>query len=148
MVYANNFDQVNEFYTELKNIPGSEKLVDNLNENWIPNLHQWVKFYRNDLYNRGSDTNNRIERHNKELKKSLIKSDHLVISIQNLIKYAYSLHQNRETLVQIQTLRHAKVHDDECTFMKMYHQEFTSHAVKLIRQQQAIMTTLCENYSR
>jgi len=31
--------------------------------------------------------------------------------------------------------------------MKMYHQEFTSHAVKLIRQQQAIMTTLCENYS-
>jgi len=57
MVYANNIDQVNEYYTQLKNIPSSEKLVENLNKNWIPNFHQWVQFYRKDIYNRGSDTN-------------------------------------------------------------------------------------------
>ena len=50
MVYAKNNDEVYSLFESIKEIPGTIKLVGNLNNNWMNNLEQSVKFYSGDKY--------------------------------------------------------------------------------------------------
>lgn len=47
MVYAKNQPDVDRYYNEIKNIFGTESLIDNLDCNWMNIQEQWVQFHRN-----------------------------------------------------------------------------------------------------
>ena len=68
MVYAKNQDQVDPSYLQLKSVKGAKSLVKNLDKNWMNIQDQWIQYHRNNLFTRGTNTNNKIKRHNRTLK--------------------------------------------------------------------------------
>ena len=80
-------------------ISGTTSLIANLEKNWLNCKPQWVHHYRYNIYNRGTNTNNRIERHNRSIKTKVKTTDHLVESIKNLIQYAYHIQKTTLNII-------------------------------------------------
>jgi hypothetical protein len=78
MVYAKSNEHFNQLYDQLKTINGLQNLIPYFEKNWLVNKEQWVLYYREHIYTRGTNTNNRIERHNKEIKTKVHRNDHLI----------------------------------------------------------------------
>ena len=62
-------------------------LTDYLNNNWFNCDKMWVLFYRNEMENFGTNTNNHIERFMRTLKSYLKPTMHLSECLVTLLKY-------------------------------------------------------------
>ena len=110
------------------------------------NLPSWVLFYRDCLYTRETSTNNRIERHNRELKTKLSASEHLVEAVKNITEFAYFNHQQYVSQSTCASIKFNKVYANEYELIKQYHKLLTSSAIILLRQEQSKIDEILANY--
>ena len=110
---------------------------------------QWVQFHRNKLFTRGTNTNNRIERHNRTLKTNRLQmSDHLVESVKILIRHAYHIHKEALNITIKDTVRVRQInHGIDCLFLREYSKVLTDHAIDLIKTAQSHMDDIIEKYN-
>ena len=91
MVKALNQEMFEESFGKLKEFLATDyqSLLDNINRNWMPNVEQWVHYYRFKIFHRGTNTNNRLERYNRTIKHNALKpTQHLSEAIKQLVKHA------------------------------------------------------------
>ena len=149
MVYAKNQDQVDPSYLQLKSVKGAKSLVKNLDKNWMNIQDQWIQYHRNNLFTRGTNTNNKIKRHNRTLKTNRLQmSDHLVESVKILIRHAYIIHREALNISTKNIVRIRQINpNNDCLFLRVYGKCLTDHAIDLIKEFQSQMDYIYEHFT-
>ncbi|CAF1023307.1 unnamed protein product [Brachionus calyciflorus] len=135
ILYSETEASADKYTIKLKNNT-SDEFNKYFEKNWLNCKQMWMKFYRSNLSNFDTDTNNHIESFHALVKKRLSRTKHLSESIESLIHLTEEKIQN--DVNSIFSLKLKKWSSNDCNFVKLFAVGLSDEAVSLIRDQHLI----------